>query len=195
MKNEENWPLYIDKTKESNPRDFVEKTLEFFNLEKFKGKAVDIGCGAGNDINLMLENGWNVMGIDSESHSKNVCEERFKNNPNFSFQLQDFKSIEITNCDWVNASFSLPFCPKIDLKLLIDKIHQNLSKNGRFSGNFFGDRHSWTQLSLYSKEEVLEILSNFEIEFFTEIEEPRVSAFGEATDFHAFIFIVKFKNG
>jgi hypothetical protein len=48
---------------------------------------------------------------------------------------------------------------------------------------------------LYSKEEVLEILSNFEIEFFTEIEEPRVSAFGEATDFHAFIFIVKFKNG
>lgn len=195
MKNEENWSLYIDKTKESNPRDFVVKSMEFFNQENFKGKAVDIGCGAGNDIHFMLDNGWEVLGIDSEPHSKSICEERFKNNPNFSFNLSDFKNIEIAHCDWVNASFSLPFCPKEDLKPLINNIYQKLSKNGRFSGNFFGDRHSWTQLSLYSKEEVLEILGDFDIEFFTEIEEPRISTFGESTDFHAFVFIVKLKNG
>lgn len=195
MKNEENWSLYIDKTKESNPRDFVVKSMKFFNQENFKGKAVDIGCGAGNDINFMLENGWEVLGIDSEPHSKYVCEERFGNNSNFSFLLTDFKSIEIPHCDWVNASFSLPFCPKEALKPLINQILNKLSKNGRFSGNFFGDRHSWTQLSLYSKEEVFEILSVFDIEFFTEIDEPRVSTFGEPTDFHAFVFIAKLKNG
>ena len=40
--------------------------LEFMDIQKNTGKAIDIGCGAGRDTIYLVKNGWNVIAIDKE---------------------------------------------------------------------------------------------------------------------------------
>jgi hypothetical protein len=85
----------------------------------------------------------------------------------------DFTEMHVPDCDLVNASFAIPFCRPSDFPGLWSRIVAAVRPGGRFAGQFFGDRDTWASLpgrTHHSREEVLALLEDFEIEVLREEE-------------------------
>lgn len=193
MPNNENWPLYLDLTKNAFPRENLIRAIQFFSLENKKGTVIDIGSGAGNDVRFLLYCGWKISGFDSEQVSVEMINKEFGNNPKLKMQHADFKNIKFKPVDLINCSYVLPFCQSEYFDKLMDKIIKNIKSGGRFAGNFFAPNHSWTDCTLKSKDEVQAYFTDFEIEYFLETENDRKSALGEDTHFHNFDIVARKK--
>lgn len=102
---------YYDNTKSDIPKKNVKYFVE--NIKITPGKAIDIGCGAGNDSVYLLKNGWNVISIDKENLeeriSKRLSLEEIKR---FKFQKQNFEDMKLEETDLIVANYSLSFCYK-----------------------------------------------------------------------------------
>lgn len=184
ISNDNNWPLYFEKTMNGGPRENLVRALDLFDKEYFQGICMDIGSGAGNDINYLLDKGWNVLAFDPEEESRRIIHERFPNNPNLQFTLANFKEIPWQTVDLVNCSFVLPFCEMDYFDSLMQNIVSNIRPGGRFSGNFFGLNHGWNHLSLVSKDRALSYFQDFELEYVNETAEDKLSALGDEVYFH-----------
>lgn len=184
ISNEANWPLYFEKTRNGGPRENLVRALDLFDKENFQGVCMDIGSGAGNDINYLLEKGWKVLAFDPEEESQRIIKERFPNQSNLQFTQASFKEISWEMIDLINCSYVLPFCEQEYFDTLMQNIVTHVKPGGRFAGNFFGPRHGWNHLNLVSKEKALSCFSNFEIEYIHEVEEDKISALGDEVFFH-----------
>lgn len=184
MPNDDNWPLYFEKTRNGAPRENLVRAVELFEKESFRGLCMDIGSGAGNDINYLLEKGWNVIALDPEEKSQHIIQERFSNCSNLQFTRVNFKEISWEMVDLMNCSYVLPFCEKEYFDTLMHKIVANIKPGGRFSGNFFGPLHSWNHLYLVSREKALNYFYHFDIEYINEVKEHKISALGDEVYFH-----------
>lgn len=184
ISNDDNWPLYFEKTRNGNPRENLVRVIDLFDKENFQGLCMDLGSGAGNDISYLLDKGWKVIAFDPEEESKRIIHERFPNQSNLQFTRASFKEISWEMVDLINCSFVLPFCEKEYFDTLMQNIVTHVKPGGRFAGNFFGPRHGWNHLNLVSKEKALSYFSNFEIEYIHEVEEDKISALGEEIYFH-----------
>ena len=84
---------YYDNTEADIPRKNVKYFIE--NIKTIPSKAIDIGCGAGNDTVYLIKNGWNVTAIDKEDVkdriSKRLSSEEMKR---FEFQQQNLEDIQ-----------------------------------------------------------------------------------------------------
>lgn len=191
MRNEENWEEYYRKTRGKDPRLSLSLALDKFNAENFHGKAFDLGSGACNDLEYLYQNRWQVCGVDPEPASYEYFIKHYSNIPLLSFQPCRFDEIKWEKCDLIHAGFSLPFCEKSYLPELIRAIKTNLNIGGRFAGNFFGQEHSWQNLSLVSKKEVEDFFLEFEIEFIQESKNMRTSTLDEEIFHHDILIIAK----
>lgn len=61
---------YYDNTESNMPRKNVKYFIE--NMKIQPGKAIDIGCGAGNDTVYLIKNGWSVTAIDKENVKERI---------------------------------------------------------------------------------------------------------------------------
>lgn len=85
---------YYDNTESEKPRNNVQ-----YSVDKIKchlGKAIELGCGAGNDTVYLIKNNGNVLAIDREDVKERIAkrlndEEREK----FRFQKRNFESFEL----------------------------------------------------------------------------------------------------
>lgn len=145
------------------------------HLEKFKqlvipgGFILDLGCGHGRDCKYFEDNGFNVMGIDLSRKmlkvARSVCEYT---------QLihTDIRNINQLNCkfDGIWACASLYHLKKKDFIKLIDDIYNILNENGVLFiaiKQGIGEKIIYKEdlkvskfYSLYSEEEILDILKN-----------------------------------
>jgi tellurite methyltransferase len=193
MPNNEDWPKYIELSRNSGPRENLVRAMDLFSIEKIKGTAIDLGAGAGNDIRYLLNLDWNIIGFDFESSSVEIINTEFAANTKFKMYQADFKEIKFKPVELINCSYVLPFCETDYFEKLMSKIIKNIKSGGRFAGNFFAPNHSWTNCTLKSKEEVLTYFKDFEIEYFHETEIDRKSAMGEDIHFHNFDVVAKKK--
>lgn len=184
ISNDANWPLYFEKTMNGGPRENLVRALDLFDKENFQGLCMDIGSGAGNDINYLLDKGWKVIAFDPEEESRRIIQERFPSHPKLQFTRANFKEIHWQTVDLVNCSYVLPFCEKEYFDTLMQNIVSNIRPGGRFSGNFFGLNHGWNHLSLVSKDRALSYFQDFELEYVNETAEDKLSALGEEVYFH-----------
>jgi len=97
----------------------------------------------------------------------------------------------------VNASISLPFVPRTEMKEVWKKIVDALREGGVFTGHFFGPEHAWSnnpRMSFYSVKEIfVEFFDDyrFEIRFlFNKKGESRLGAGGTAF-FHTITIIAQ----
>lgn len=175
-------------------RNNVVKIIEEYKLTC--GKAIDIGCGAGNDTIYLIENNWNVIAIDGTDVEKmirnNLKEDKQKN---LTFQLQKFENLKLTKCDLIVANYSLPYCNPTYFYTMWEEITNNIALNGFFIGNFFGHNFQWKteedKKTELDKDELIELFKDFDILEFKEIEEDKPTALGKMKHWHIFEVVAK----
>ena len=172
----EDWPGYFGAVLGKEPRETLVAALDSFAHEGFAGGlAVDIAAGEGRDTLELLKRGWTVVATDGHpeafAHLWPRVPEAIKSR--LTTVEVNFAEMQVPACDLVNASFALPFCEPRVFPGLWNRIVAAIRPGGRFAGQFFGKRDSWTSISNrthHSREEVLKLLESFDVEMFREEE-------------------------
>lgn len=184
---------YYANTVDAKPSYTVKKFIKM-NIEP--SNAIELGCGAGRDTIYLIKNGWNVLAIDREDVETRIREKLQKNQMNkFKFLKQNFEDIQLEKNNLLVANFSLPFCNKNKFKELWNKIKDSILEKGYFVGNFFGIKDEWKntkeEMTFLTKEQVIELLENFEIIELKEIEKNAITGLGKMKHWHIFNVIAK----
>ena len=187
---------YYDNTEADTPKKNVRYFLE--NIKTTSGKAIDIGCGAGNDSVYLLKNGWNVISIDKENVEERISKRlSFEELKRFKFQKQNFEDMKLEDVDLIVANYSLPFCNNEQINDVWRNIVNNIKTKGYFVGNFFGINDSWnvveSNMTFLTKEQVLDLFEEFDVIKFKEIEKDGLTGLGNMKHWHIFNVIAKKK--
>lgn len=185
---------YYNKTKSNEPKKNVKYIIEA--VKPKPGKAIDLGCGAGNETVYLIKNNWNVTAIDRENVKerieKRLTEEEQKR---FKFQNQKFEELNLEENNLTIANYSLPFCNKNKFNEMWEKIADSIMPGGYFVGNFFGLNDEWvntkTEATFLSKEQVLKLFERFEVIKFKEIENDSLTGAGKMKHWHLFHVIAR----
>ncbi|MCP3967279.1 MAG: class I SAM-dependent methyltransferase [Lentisphaerae bacterium] len=193
------WKNYYQKTNDIPPRPALLKALSSFDNEviaESKKVAVDLGCGAGGDSIKLLETGWSVFSIDKEYEAIKTLRVKASNKfDKLKAEVQLLEEIiSLPNSLLVNASLSLPFCKPQNFNELWSIIAGSIQSGGRFSGSLFGDRDEWSNnksMTFLKIEQVYELFSDFDIEYFHERDEIGPTATVENKHWHSFLIVAK----
>ena len=195
------WTDYYQAVKGRPPRKTLRFALDYFDLEpgdNASRQAIDLGCGDGRDTVEILRRGWQALAIDGSPDAIDRLIQRSDIDlTNLTTEIQQFESLVLpANADLLNASFCLQFCPQEKFPEFWSKLVGGLRAGGRFSGQLFGDRDSWTQYSnmnFHTWDEVGVLLSGFDLELFYEEEHPGKTALGEEKHWHIFQVVARKK--
>ena len=187
---------YYDSTESDKPRSSVKYFIE--NIKCNPSTAIELGCGAGNDTVYLIKNGWNVLAVDKENVEERIAKRLTSEElQRFKFKQQSFENIRLEKTKLIVANYSLLFCNKDKFEDLWDDIKLSIQKDGYFIGNFFGINDSWhmskAEMKFLSKEQVIDLFSDFEILLFREVEEDGKTGLGRMKHWHVFHVIARRK--
>lgn len=195
-----NWHDFYDAVEHDSPHETLLRALTLFDgepaCERF---AIDLGCGSGRDTLEMLRRGWRVLAIDAEPEGV----ERLQNSvvgsqrPRLQTHVAPFEQLrDLPQCDFINASYSLPFCPPSHFAALWEMMICAIQPSGRFAGTFYGERDSWAHepgMTFHARSQVETLLEPFEIEQLLEEDSDGKTALGDEKHWHTFE-VVAFKS-
>ena len=191
------WKDYYQKIKGRAPRKLVLDALARFpeDFTSTQRHAIDLGCGDGTESALLLERGWNVLAIDGEPAAIQHLLEKVpaENRTRLQTQVAKFRDVLLSPADLIHASLSIPFCEPEVFPALWEKIVDAVHPGGRFAGQFFGVRDSWsvnTDMTFHTEDQVRRMLEAFELESFHEMDEDGTATSGPK-HWHVFTVIAK----
>lgn len=124
---------YYNKTLANKPSRILQKFLDMKLDENLKEKtAIDLGCGAGNDVICLLEKGYKVTAIDKEEKVVDIIKSRTSNTEKVDFIIEEFEKIDFEKTNLIVSNFSLSFCNPKYFDTLMNKIIYNINSNGYF---------------------------------------------------------------
>ena len=177
------------------------KSLGYFDQHKVNLPkcAVDIGCGQGSDIAELINQSWDVIGIDKEEEAIEILTNRFKEyiGTRLSIIQSKMEDISIPPTSLVNASYSLPFCNPYDFTELWNKIDSSLPVDGIFCGQLFGINDSWAvndKMTFHDNNQVQQLFEKYKFIYFRELEEDGETALNNEKHWHIF-HIAAIKKG
>lgn len=187
---------YYNNTEAEKPRNNVRYFIE--KMKCNSGKAIELGCGAGNDTVYLIKNNWKVLAIDRENVEERIAKKlNDKELEKFTFKQQNFESLELEKSNLIVANYCLPFCNKNKFEELWNKIESSITNEGYFVGNFFGTNDGWNgikkEMIFLSREQIMELFNDFEIILFKEIEKDSLTGLGKMKHWHIFDVIAKKK--
>lgn len=193
--NSNKWNRYYKNKLYQPPRELIQRAA--LSFEK-PGKAIDLGCGVGNEAVFLLNMGWQVWAIDSQRSAIQLLQNRKdlaaseKLVPllaKFDNEL-DWEKLPLV--DFVYASCSLPFCQSQDFLKVWNQMKEKVLPGGRIASHFFGcnyqgfsDREK-SEMTFLTRKDVESLFEDFEIEYFQEHEEDGESGTGQAIHSHIF---------
>jgi ubiquinone/menaquinone biosynthesis C-methylase UbiE len=95
------------------------------------GRIVEIGCGGGQGLNLLLDISNDVIGYDIDQKNIDICKQNYKNEKRIKFIKADVENIEFEkNTIETILIFETIYYLK-DQNKFFKKLHQSLKKNGK----------------------------------------------------------------
>lgn len=197
------WDKYYKNKLYQPPRGIVVNALDFFQSP---GKALDLGCGVGNETAYLLNNAWDVWAIDCEPKAIEIMKGRsdISSSSLLVTQVAKFEDLNwqmFPQFDLICAANSLPFCEPQQFSSLWASIKEKITPNGIFAGHFFGVNYSGfsraekSRMSFLTKEQIIKLLDGFDIEYFQEIEDDGTSGTGLKCHSHIFYIIARKIDG
>ena len=200
------WTTYYERTANRPPRSTLRFALRRFDADwQTKPKpasplAVDLGCGGGRDTLELLRRGWRVLAIDAEPASITALEKAaasFGANA-LTARTERFEDADLPAATLINSSFALPLCAPSAFHELWARIVDALEPGGRFCGQFFGDRDSWTApgsgksgITFLTRSEAEALLATLNIERFLEEETEAERPVGQSKHWHIFHIVAR----
>ncbi|MBA3739225.1 MAG: class I SAM-dependent methyltransferase [Actinobacteria bacterium] len=170
------WIGYYDAQGERQPRDLLLRAIASFEREGRTGTAVDLGCGTGADTAELIARGWDVTAIDGQEEAIRRLREEV--DPRTVSRLRtvvsEMEEATFPPADLVFASYSLPFCRPDAFPTLWERLRSCLRPGGRFAGELFGDRDSWSSdpgMTFHDVAAARVLFDGLDIEVFEEEEE------------------------
>lgn len=190
----ESWDKYYERTSKFEPSKGLEKAVELLG---HGGRALDLGCGAGRDSGYLVDNGFQVIALDSEGSSE-IFINRLKNRGDIRFVQCSYDQYEfpIEHFDIINAHYALPFNPPDTFNEVFEKLKASLKPGGIFTGQLFGSNDEWnkpgSKMTFHTKQEALQLLEGLEIIKFEEVDDPNSStANGAPKHWHYFNILAR----
>ncbi len=191
------WNEFYKRTTLERPSLIVEKFFELGldNTCVIK-KAIDLGCGSGNDTIYLLEKNYSVIAVDKERCVIDVIKNRIKDKSKLDFIIEKFENIELNKdiVDLIVSNLSMYFCNPKYFKKFCNNIIEAIVHNGYFVGNFLGKEDDWSKDSnrtFVDKKEIEEIFKNFEIIYFQEKKYKKKTAAGKIKSWHVYEVIAR----
>jgi len=196
MEQAEGWSQYYDKLRDRPPRRTLLTALDHFGPATDDSLVIDLGCGDGRDVIEMLRRGWRVVAVDSEPEALRRLQLRpFPAGSDLTPIVARFEEVPLPlGVRLVNSSFAMPLCQPDDFRQLWQRIREALPVGGRFSGQWYGPRDSWSGrpgMTFVSREEALGLLDGFDLEMFEEEEADGVTPRGNAKNWHIFHIVAQ----
>jgi tellurite methyltransferase len=156
------WQKFLELTAGRPPWEMLVRAAR---LVEHRGRALDLGCGAGRDSRYLAEQGFHVVAVDAIPAAggyvdsipgvRFVCS-RFED---FAFSPQEY--------DLINAHFSLPFVGKSRFGEVFGRVRAAMAPGGVVTGQFFGPHDAWNlpdaEIAFHSQAEVEGLLSGLDI--------------------------------
>ncbi len=105
-----------------------------------------------------------------------------------------FEDVQWPSVHLVNASFSLPLCPRTKFDALWQGIVDSLLAGGRFSGQLYGERDEWAgdpSLTHLTRAQLDALLADLRVEYFEEEEDDSVTPRGKPKHWHIFHVVAR----
>jgi SAM-dependent methyltransferase len=194
------WAEYYDKLRDRPPRRTLIAALDHFGPATDDSLVIDLGCGDGRDVIEMLRRGWRVVAVDSEPEALQRLQARpFPAGSDLTPIVARFEEVPLPlGVRLVNSSFAMPLCQPDDFRQLWQRIGEALPVGGRFSGQWYGPRDSWSDrpgITFVSRDEALALLDGFDLEMFEEEEADGVTPRGNAKHWHIFHIVARKRQG
>ncbi len=194
-----------DKTKyyQSTQHREMRPELKFALSQVHSGKtAIDCGCGAGANIKHLRAAGFTVYAFDNDDCSIQLCRQQYNNDSEVHLSLESFGSYQYPCSSLILADASLFFCPLDEIDLFAKKMSISLESNGIFCGGFLGARDTmangngktsnyWGKVLVLNESRIRDLLSNFNILKWTELETEGLTPTGETHHWHMHNIVAK----
>ncbi len=154
---------------------------------------LDLGCGAGRDTRLLLQQRFRVTAVDRNPEVFSY----FRDIPPEQLTLVQslIETFTFETYDLVNAQWSLPFIQNDLFEETLTKIKQALRPDSIFTGQFFGMHDTWntpgTTMTFCTGEQAQWFLHDLSIITLWEEDEDGETALGDLKHWHVFHFIAR----
>lgn len=190
---------YYDATAQRKTRDDLAFAVR---LVEGPAVAIDCGCGAGSDIEYLLDNGFMVHAFDNESEAISRCEQRFRNNARVALTRAGFESFDYPQASLVLADASLFFCPADRFDTVWNRIRECLLPGGIFVGTFIGPEDTmarpgddgnafWPATLVLDEQQTRGKFPGYEIVRFTEHKASGQLLYGSPYDWHVYAVVAR----
>jgi len=181
------WDKFSQITKNRQPIGYLVEAVKI--LGSSKGRALDLGCGAGVDAKYLAENGFEVKAIDSDESCVKLARKLCSGLPVSVIQknVVDY-NITPNTYQLIIAWNILPFLTKDESRKLLLNIQEGLVKDGIFVFSFFGPEDDWAkthpEMSFWTVEEFKNLLSKMNSIKLLEEKQKRPGAMGQIKFWH-----------
>lgn len=146
-----------------NLSDLEKDFLKDIWLTKYEGiilsiknkKAVDLGCGLGQDSKWMMDHGFDVISCDFSESALNKLKEIIPNANIMNLDITESLPFETDSVGLVNANLSLHYFDMEKTKEIFDNIYRILEAGGMLVGRMNSDKNN------YFNDNCIELEKNF----------------------------------
>ena len=191
------WAAYYEKLRDRPPRRTVLVALDRFGSPPPGSRAIDLGCGDGRDVVEILRRGWRVVAVDAEPAALKQLQARsdLPAGADLTPIVSRFEHVTLpTGVHLINSSFAMPLCGAGDFHRLWRDIRASLLSDGRFSGQWYGERDSWVGrpgITFVTRQEAQDLLAGLDVEMLEEEEHDGVTPRGNPKHWHIFHIVAR----
>ncbi len=190
------WKTFLEKTKLKAPTPLVEAAIKLSG--DTKGRALDLGAGAGVNAIALAKAGFTVDAVDNAADSIELITSSAKDLP-LAAHLADITMFPIPPETYqiIVARYILPYLKKDEAEEVLGKIKIGLVSRGLLAVAVFGPEDDWAKserkMSFWSADEMKALLSGMEIIELTEEKEPGTSTLGVSKFWHRITILARKK--